>query len=219
MRPRALSLLTAALMSACAAAPVRIDSQALANSPAEAPDRYIVAAIDNRPEAFLVRAGSTVRGYDTITAYGPAPSARQVMRAVETDYRLQEVNAWPIEPLHMHCAVLKIPDGADRDALLATLSHDKRILIAQPLQTFATRSYNDPYVGLQRGFRQMDVADAHSLSRGEGVKVAIIDTGVDTTHPDLARSIAVAKNLVDADDRQFRSDRHGTEIAGVIAAV
>jgi subtilisin family serine protease len=65
----------------------------------------------------------------------------------------------------------------------------------------------------------MDVADAHALSRGEGVKVAIIDTGVDTAHPDLARSIAVAKNLVDADDRQFRNDRHGTEIAGVIAAV
>jgi subtilisin family serine protease len=221
MRQLTLLLITVALMSACASAPVRIDSQALANSPPEASDRFIVAAIDNRPDAILVRAGSTARGYDAITAYGPTPGARQVMRALEADYKLQEVNAWPIEPLHMHCAVLKIPEGTDRDALLVRLSHDKRILIAQPLQTFATRTdpYNDPYVGLQRGFQQMDVADAQTLSRGEGVKVAIIDTGVDTAHPDLARSIAVAKNLVDADDRQFRSDRHGTEIAGVIAAV
>ena len=218
-------LLIAALLSACAAAPTRIESQAPANSPPEASDRFIIAAIDNRPDALLVRAGSTARGYDAITAYGPAPSARQVMRALEADYHLREVNAWPIEPLHMHCAVLKIPEGTTRDALLATLSHDKRILIAQPLQTFATRTdartetYNDPYVGLQRGFRQMDVADAHTLSRGEGVKVAIIDTGVDTAHPDLARSIAVAENLVDSDERQFRNDRHGTEVAGVIAAV
>jgi hypothetical protein len=215
-----LLLLAAALLSACAPAPVRIQSLALAHSPSDATDRFIVAAIDNHPLALVARAGSTPRGYDTIAAYGPAPDAQQVMHALEVDYKLREVNAWPIEPLHMHCAVLQIPDGADRDALLARLSHDKRVLIAQPLQIFATRTepYNDPYVGLQRGFQQMDVADAHMLSRGEGVKVAIIDTGVDTAHPDLARSIALASNLVDADDERFRSDRHGTEIAGVIAA-
>ena len=34
-----------------------------------------------------------------------------------------------------------------------------------------------------------------------------------------ARSIAAAANFVDADDAQFRRDRHGTEMAGVIAAV
>jgi subtilisin family serine protease len=65
----------------------------------------------------------------------------------------------------------------------------------------------------------MDVADAHPWSRGDGVRVAIIDTGVDVNHPDLRGSIAAAANFVDADDVQFRQDRHGTEMAGVIAAV
>jgi subtilisin family serine protease len=65
----------------------------------------------------------------------------------------------------------------------------------------------------------MDVADAHPWSRGEGVKVAVIDTGVDIQHADLRGSIAAAANFVDADDQQFRRDRHGTEMAGVIAAV
>jgi subtilisin family serine protease len=121
----------------------------------------------------------------------------------------------------MHCAVLEVPVGKDRRALLSALEHDRRVKLAQPLQSFATRtgSYNDPYVGLQRGFRQMDVADAHPWSRGEGVRVAIIDTGADTEHPDLRGNIAVAANFVDSDDRQFRHDRHGTEMAGVIAAV
>ena len=121
------------------------------------------------------------------------------MRAVEKEYGLREVNAWPIQALNLHCAVLEIPPDADRAALLAVLSKDKRIKLTQPLQTFATRTaaYNDPYVELQRGFQQMDVAGAHALSRGEGVKVAIIDTGADILHPDLRGSIAAAANFVD----------------------
>jgi subtilisin family serine protease len=143
------------------------------------------------------------------------------MRALENDYGLREVSAWPIQPLHMHCAVLEIPEGTDRGTVLAALAHDQRIRLAQPLQSFATRTdeYNDPYVELQRGFRQMDVAEAHPWSRGDGVKVAIIDTGVDTLHPDLRGNIVSAANFVDSDSQQFQRDRHGTEIAGVIAAV
>jgi hypothetical protein len=50
------------------------------------------------------------------------------------------VSAWPIEPLNMHCVVLEIPAGADRMILLTKLSRDPRISLAQPLQTFATRT-------------------------------------------------------------------------------
>jgi subtilisin family serine protease len=143
------------------------------------------------------------------------------MKTLEVDYGLHEVTSWPIEPLHMHCAILELPANADRTAVLANLSQDSRVRLAQPLQTFATRTeaYNDPYVGLQRGFERIDVADAHPLSRGKGIKVAIIDTGVDTEHPDLRGVVVKAVNFVDADNDKFRRDRHGTEVAGVIAAV
>jgi subtilase family protein len=209
------------LASACSNAPVRIDSRALGNQVSLSPDRFIIVAVENAPATYVAHAGSTPRGYDAVADYGPSSHARQTMRAVERDYGLHEVNAWPIEPLNVHCAVLEIPSGADRNTLLAQLAKDRRIKLTQPLQTFATRTegYNDPYIGLQSGFQQMDVADAHPWSRGEGVKVAVIDTGVDIQHADLRGSIAAAANFVDADDQQFRRDRHGTEMAGVIAAV
>ncbi|HMK85369.1 MAG TPA: S8 family serine peptidase [Steroidobacteraceae bacterium] len=220
MRRWAAAICAVLLAGGCSSAPVRIESKALPTPSLESTDRFIIAAIDNRPIGFTARAGSTPRGYDTIVPYGPSSSAQRLMRAVEAQYGLSEVSSWPIEPLHMHCAMLKIPDGADRQALLETLSHDPRIRLAQPLQSFATRTaYNDPYVELQRGFQQMNVGDAHPWSRGEGVRVAIIDTGVDTEHPDLAANIAAAENFVDSDTLKFRSDRHGTEVAGVIAAV
>jgi Subtilase family len=209
------------LTGACSSAPVRIDSRALGSQAPESAERFIIVAVDNAPAAYVAHPGATPRGYDAVAGYGPSSRALQSMRAVEKEYGLREVNAWPIEPLHIHCAVLEIPSGMDRTALLTALAKDRRVKLTQPLQTFATRTegYNDPYVGLQRGFRQMDVADAHPWSRGEGVKVAIIDTGVDIEHPDLRGSIAAAINFVDADDAQFRRDRHGTEMAGVIAAV
>jgi hypothetical protein len=206
--------------SACGSAPVRIESRALPNPSSEPAERFIIAAVDNGSAAFFAGPGSTPRGYDTITAYGPSSRARELMRSLEEDYGLREVSAWPIEPLHLHCAVLLVPEGTDRAKLLASLSHDRRIMLAEPLQTFATRTdYNDPYVALQRGFQEMHVADAHPWSQGDGVRVAIIDTGADVGHPDLARSITAAGNFVDSDEGQFRHDRHGTEIAGVIAAV
>jgi subtilisin family serine protease len=210
-----------ALASACSSVPVRIDSRALGDQVSLSSDRYIIVAVDNVPATYVAHAGSTPRGYDAVADYGATARALETLHAVEREYRLREVNAWPIGPLQIHCAVLEIPSGADRAQLLAALSKDRRVKLTQPLQTFATRTedYNDPYVGLQRGFQQMDVADAQAWSRGEGVKVAIIDTGVDIQHPDLRDSVAAAVNFVDADDAQFRRDRHGTEMAGVIAAV
>ncbi len=214
-------LCATAIVGACSTAPPRIDSRALGDQAGGSPDRLIIAAVDNASAAFLAHAGSTPRGYDSITVYGPSARAIELMHDLAREYGLREVSAWPIEPLHMHCAVLEIPAGADRDALLTKLSQDKRIKLAQPLQMFATRTgnYNDPYVDLQRGFRQMNVANAQAWSLGDGVRIAIIDTGADTQHPDLRGSIVAAANFVDGDADQFRRDRHGTEMAGVIVAV
>ena len=208
-------------LGGCSSAAVRIQSLALDDQATRSPDRFIVAAVDNSTAPFMAHAGSTPRGYDGVAVYGPTPQALKVMRALANDYGLHQVSAWPIEPLHMQCALMRIPDGSDRVALLDKLSKDGRVTLVQPLQAFTTRTdaYNDPYVGLQRGFQQMDVAGAHPFSLGEGVTIAVVDTGADTAHPDLRGAISGAANFVDGDSEQFRRDRHGTEMAGVIAAV
>jgi Subtilase family len=215
------ALLLALTTGACSTSPVRIQSAALADQVSSSPERFIIAAVDNEPAGFEARAGSSPRGYDGGVSYGPSQVARQTMRSLENQYGVHEVSAWPIAPLHMHCAVLEVPAGVNRDTLLAAMAHDERVKLAQPLQSFATRTegYNDPYLELQRGFQQMDVAGAHPWSRGEGVRVAVIDTGADTEHVDLRANVAAAVNFVDSDDKQFQRDRHGTEVAGVIAAV
>lgn len=216
-----LAALLAGILCACSSTPLSIDARSATERLMDTPERYIIAAVDNDALTPGGHAGSTPRGYDELSVYGPTSHARQLMQALESDYGLREITAWPIAPLHIHCAVLELSATANRESVLAALSHDRRIRLAQPLQTFATQTelYDDPYVGLQRGFQQMDVADAHAWSRGEGVKIAIIDTGADIQHPDLRGAVMQSGNFVDDDADQFRRDRHGTEIAGVIAAV
>ncbi len=192
MRRWAPVILLAALTCACGNRSVRIESSALADQSSQSVDRLIIAAVNNDPAALMARAGSTPRGYNAIARYGPTSSAIKTLRSLEADFGLREVSAWPIEPLHMHCAVLELADGVDRPSMLTRLSADPRIKLAQPMQTFSTRTqvYNDPYVELQRGLQQMGVVAAQAWSRGGGVKVAIIDTGVDTEHSELRGRIA-----------------------------
>ena len=221
MSARPLALVLIAGLCACTATRVATDVHADANRFGGDPDRYIVAGVDNDEASGAGHAGSTPRGYDGLKVYGPTPHARRLLLGLERDYGMREITAWPIAPLHMHCAVLEVRAGQDRGSVLAALLQDSRVRIAQPLQSFETRTavYDDPYVGLQRGFQRMDVADAHPWSRGEGVRVAIIDTGADDQHPDLRGAVVHTGNFVDSDTQQFRRDRHGTELAGIIAAV
>jgi hypothetical protein len=134
------AMLLIALTCACRNTPVQIESRALADPSAQSSERFIIAAVDNDPVEFVAHAGSTPRGYGLSAAYGSTSRARDVMHALEHDYGLREVSAWPIVRLHMHCAVLQIREGTDRESLLAKMSRDPRIKLAQPLQTFATRS-------------------------------------------------------------------------------
>jgi len=72
------------------------------------------------------------------------------------------------------------------------------------------------------------VADlAWRISRGTGVKVLIIDTGIDPDHPDLAANIRGGINFVSkgawwkpADPSKWDDDNgHGTHVAGIVAAL
>jgi subtilisin family serine protease len=84
--------------------------------------------------------------------------------------------------------------------------------------TASAPAFNDPYFPLQQAAGQLGVPQALGLARGRGVRVAVVDTGVDHAHADLAGRVDSVVNVVDNDATRFRRDRHGTAVAGAIAA-
>ncbi|MBI3463995.1 MAG: S8 family serine peptidase, partial [Planctomycetes bacterium] len=55
-------------------------------------------------------------------------------------------------------------------------------------------------------------------TRGQGIKVAVLDTGVDLDHPDLAAAIDEARDFTDSPSGPRDRNGHGTHVAGTIAA-
>lgn len=69
------------------------------------------------------------------------------------------------------------------------------------------------------GVSAVHAPDIWSETKGEGVKIAILDTGVDYTHEDLVENIKDGINLTGGDARDYMDRQgHGSHVAGIIAA-
>jgi subtilisin family serine protease len=222
---RVLATFVCIALAACAAPSARLRAPPLPQQMRAEPSKFVVVTVHNDPRLLATRAGSTLRGYDSAGLYGVTSAARATVRAITQDYGLHEVSAWPITALRVHCVVFRVPDDTLPAQMIARLEKDPRVDSAQPLNQFSTETdsasgtYNDPYASLQTVLRDLTVAQAQQWSRGAGVRIAIIDTGIDFEHPDLVGQVIARRNFVDADEATFRLDRHGTAVAGVIAAI
>jgi subtilisin family serine protease len=222
----ALAAVAFALSGAATAAPPPVLTPPEVRS---APAQFIVVAVANPVAARPGAVGGTAHGYGASASYRVSASATAIIREITREYSLTRVSEWPIDELQMHCVLFRIPPGTTREAIIEKLKADKRILIVQPLNEFESAAdtppvappaaaAGDPYSRLQSNASALDVAEAHNFSRGAGIRVAIIDTGIDTHHPDLVGRTQVTRNYIDTDEVAFRGDRHGTQVAGLIAA-
>lgn len=97
------------------------------------------------------------------------------------------------------------------------------VLLVLSLSTVAcageAASGPDPLLGDQYAISELRLESAWETTRGAGVTIAIIDSGVDLDHPDLQDNLLEGKDYVDGDRRPDDENGHGTHVAGIAAAV
>ncbi|HUR18695.1 MAG TPA: S8 family serine peptidase, partial [Acidimicrobiales bacterium] len=97
--------------------------------------------------------------------------------------------------------------------VLVILTTGGGLLAAVPAQ-----ASNDPFFSQQWGLAQVRVQQAWATSRGAGVVIAIVDSGVDLGHPDLASKLVAGFDFVANNSSPQDQSGHGTHVAGIAAA-
>ncbi len=152
-------------------------------------------------------------------------------------HRLTQVDQFGQRPIYQ----LRIPAGGDLDSVLRALQQDPRVRFAERHVASSTPEGRRNSVWLIGGDsavyaaqwapQQLNLPAAHALSTGLGVRVAVLDTGLDSRHPALAGRLArsgagavLGRDFVDddqvADEGGGSGDLgwgHGTHVAGLVA--
>lgn len=155
--------------------------------------------------------------------YQSSSWSERITNQLAEEYNLEKMTEWPMSEVGAHCAVYRVADKAVMANTIERLSKDDRVEIVQSMNLFKTKaqqiqSSNDPYLKLQTNLQQMQIDLAHGRSTGKGIKIGMIDTGVDLEHPDLVGQVSSNQNLANDISNSFSTDKHGTAVAGIMVA-
>lgn len=119
--------------------------------------------------------------------------------------------------------------GQNVFTVLAAMALDARVIGAQPEYVFETtaeagiaatsgtpsRAYSDPFAAMNYAPGRTGAVQLHGDATGSGQLIAVIDTGIDVSHPDLSGRL---RQPVDTTGNGYAAENHGTAVAGIIAA-
>jgi subtilisin family serine protease len=180
-------------------------------------ERIILVAFKDNS---INRIPSTANAYRKRGDYDSTTWSVGVSEQIEKDYHVKKLTEWPMTEVDVHCVVYQVPTDLSVADTVKILSQDMRVDVVQNLNTFTTKTdkNSDPYSKLQSNLQEMQIDKIHVKATGKNVAIAMIDTGVDLTHPDLEGQISRNENYAQMISKDFNSDKHGTAIAGIIIA-
>ncbi|WP_019639937.1 S8 family peptidase [Paenibacillus fonticola] len=115
--------------------------------------------------------------------------------------------------LHALFCPLRTPDAAIYAEPELSIEEDATISVHSSASSGKERATDIPW-----GVKRIGAPETWSVSTGHRIRIGVIDTGADYSHPDLHHSLARGIHLLNRAGLPHDDNGHGTHIAGTIAA-
>lgn len=198
--------------------PVPVERAAKAPPP-RVPTRVVPAAPAPVAAARAVEEPGTVPGEVLIELKPGAPPNTLARLAGRERLELIETETFRLVPVTLHR--YRIRDGRLVAAVVRALQADPQVASAQANHAYSLvgDGADLPFASAQYAVAKLHLDDAHQAATGRGVIVAVIDSGIDATHPALVGSLAETWDAIGkAAPPAGSAHAHGTAVAGIVGA-
>jgi len=181
------------------------------------PSRQILVMLKMSPQHLHV-GGAYGGRYGDASAWA---ARRRTAQSLAENNGFTLVDGWPMPLIGVDCYVMRVSAGVSIDAAVDRVSRDPRVAWSEPMQLYEAQGGTparaaDPLAPVEPASSEWRLADLHKVATGRGVTVAIIDSKVEVTHPDLSGHFVADKNFLSSDPPA--AEQHGTAVAGIIGA-
>lgn len=134
---------------------------------------------------------------------------------------LRSLGAYIVDEIPQICVLVISVPGEAADRVKSALMRNPMVDFVEENRLIApSQTPNDPYYSRQWHLPAIGAPDAWDISTGsQSVVIAILDSGVDPSHPDLAGKLLSGWNFYDNNADTSDVYGHGTKVAGVAAAI
>lgn len=117
--------------------------------------------------------------------------------------------------------VVDLPNGAANAVAKLLERHPQLKMVELDRIVLSNALPNDPYLSSEWHLNKIGapIAWDSAAGMGDGVKIAILDSGVDPGHPDIVGNLITGYNFMDGNANTSDTCGHGTAVAGTAAAV
>ena len=141
------------------------------------------------------------------------------INALQTRFRLTRLGSQSFQLTGSTLYRWRIPNNVSVPRAVQALGGDARVASVQPNYLFTMQGDESKSMSegdaAQYELAKLHLPQAHALAKGDKILVAVIDSGIDVNHPELAGAIA---ETYDTLEQPLAPHKHGTAIAGLIAA-
>ena len=200
-------------------------------SPPSPPPRRVVAVnpglpfvprptprLDTTPPVIIGAVVPEIRDREVIVSLAPSANPN-IVDELSRALGLDGDTLYTSNLLGTRVVRFRIPDQRSVADVIQQLSTDARVQTVQPNYVFTASDMAAKPLPLpvpQYAPQMLHLDEAHKLANGRRVKIAVIDTAIDTTHPAFAGSITSTFDALG--DSKPEPELHGTSIAGILGA-